>query len=59
MAVPVEIVISDDLPPGVHFNIDGRVATVVFEGAEPDPAVLEAIEARLNPHGLTILSHDG
>jgi hypothetical protein len=38
---------ADGLPPGVHLNADGRVATVVFEGAGPIPAVLAGLEARL------------
>jgi hypothetical protein len=27
---------ADDLPPGVHYNVDGRVASVVYEGPDPD-----------------------
>ena len=48
---------ADDLPPGVHFNVDGSVATVVFEGAEPDPVVLAGLHPRLGPWGLTITAH--
>jgi hypothetical protein len=51
-AVPVGCGMTDDLPHGVHFNVDGRVATAVFEGAGPDPAVLAGSEDRLAPSGL-------
>jgi hypothetical protein len=37
--------------PGVYFNADGGVATVVFAGREPDPAVLAPLEERLSPWG--------
>ena len=47
VAVPVGSGMADDLPPGVHLNADGRVATVVFAGTEPDPAVLAELAARL------------
>jgi hypothetical protein len=56
VAVPVVSGMADDLPPGVHFNADGRVATVVYEGREPDPAVLAGLEARLAQPGLVITS---
>ena len=45
---------TDDLPPGVRFNADGRVATVVFEGAGPNPAMVAPLEARLSRTGLLI-----
>jgi hypothetical protein len=45
---------ADDLPPGVHFNADGRVATVVYEGVGPDPGVMTALQARVVPTGLVI-----
>ncbi|HEX4610912.1 MAG TPA: hypothetical protein VH092_22165 [Urbifossiella sp.] len=32
VAVPVGCGMADDLPPGVHLNADGRVATVVTKG---------------------------
>jgi hypothetical protein len=54
VAVPVGCGMADDLPAGVHFNVDGRVATVVYDGPEPDPAVLAALNARLAPSGLAI-----
>ena len=57
VAVPVGSGIADGLPPGVHFNVDGSVATVVFEGAEPDPAVLAGLNARLAPSGLALTTH--
>jgi hypothetical protein len=57
VAVPVGSGMADDLPPGVHFNADGSVATVVFEGSEPDPAVLAGLHARLGPSGLVITAH--
>lgn len=47
VAVPVGGWTADDLPPDVHFGADGRVATVVFEGAGPDEAVVAALAARL------------
>jgi hypothetical protein len=50
---------ADDLPAGAHFNDDGRVATVVFEGTEADPAVLAGLEARLAGSGLLITSRPG
>jgi hypothetical protein len=56
VAVPVGSGLSDDLPPGVHFNVDGRVATVVFEGAGPEPTMLARLEARLVPWGMVITS---
>jgi hypothetical protein len=57
VAVPVGSGIAADLPPGVHFNVDGRVATVVFDGAEPDPEVLVGLEARLVVWGNVIQTH--
>ncbi len=36
---------------------DGRCATVVFEGPEPDLAIMEPLRARLAPWGSTIVSH--
>lgn len=54
VAVPVGSGMADDLPPGVHLNADGSVATVVFDGAEPDPAVMAGLEARLGRAGLAI-----
>jgi hypothetical protein len=48
---------ADDLPPGVHYNADGRAATVVYEGAEPDRAVLAALHARVVSTGLVVTSH--
>ncbi|MBN9522538.1 hypothetical protein J0H58_29120 [bacterium] len=39
VAVPVGCGTADGLPPGVHLNADGRVATVVFEGVGPDAAL--------------------
>ncbi|MBN9518857.1 hypothetical protein J0H58_10115 [bacterium] len=59
VAVPVGSGTADHLPPGVHLNADGRVATVVFEGARPGPAVLEELVARLTLHGLRVLSQVG
>ena len=56
VAVPVGCGMVDDLPPGVHFNADGRVATVVYEGAGPDPAVMAGLQVRLVPSGLAITS---
>ncbi|MBN9521182.1 hypothetical protein J0H58_22120 [bacterium] len=57
VAVPVGCGMADDLPPGVHFNADGRVATVVFEGAGPDAKVLAGLEARWVPSGLVVTTH--
>lgn len=48
---------ADDLSPGVHFNVDGRVATVVFEGARPDEAVVAGLEVRLGTSGLVATAH--
>ncbi|HEX4609710.1 MAG TPA: hypothetical protein VH092_16040 [Urbifossiella sp.] len=55
VAVPVGCGMADDLSPGVHYHADGRVATVVYEGA--DPAVLAALQARVAPSGLIITRH--
>ena len=44
VAVPVGCGMADDLTPGVHFAADGRVAMVVFEGAERDGAVMAGLE---------------
>jgi len=46
VAVPVGCGMTDDLPPGVHFTADGRVATVVFVGAGPDEGVMAGLAAR-------------
>lgn len=54
VAVPVGSGMADDLPPGVHFNADGRVATVVFEGAGPDEAVMVGLEAKFVAWGQVI-----
>jgi len=54
VAVPVVSGMADDLPRGVHFNADGRVATVVFEGAGSDEAVMAGLEARLVRWGMVI-----
>ena len=43
--------------PGVYYNSDGRVATLVFVGPEPDAAVLTSLEARLAPWGKVIVAH--
>jgi len=56
VAVPVGCGMSDGLPPGVHLNADGRVATVVFDGAAPDPAVMRGLEGRLVPWGLVVIA---
>ncbi|QDU21282.1 hypothetical protein [Urbifossiella limnaea] len=45
---------ADDLPPGVYFEDDGRVATVVFDGTGPDPAALAGLEARLTTSSVVI-----
>ncbi|QDU23769.1 hypothetical protein [Urbifossiella limnaea] len=47
---------ADDLPPGVHFNADGRVTTVVYDGDGPDPVVLAGLEDRLTPVGKLIIA---
>jgi len=57
VAVSVGCGMADDLPPGVHLNVDGRVATVVFEGAGPDGAVVAGLEARLITSGLVVTAH--
>jgi hypothetical protein len=57
VAVPVGSGMADDLPLGVHLNADGRVATVVFERAGPDEAVMAELEARLAPTGLVAITH--
>jgi hypothetical protein len=57
VAVPVGSGLAEDLPPGVHFNVDGSVATVVFDGPEPDPAVLAGLHARLDPSGPAVTAH--
>jgi hypothetical protein len=48
---------ADGLPPGVYFNVGVLVAAVVFEGSEPDPAVLAGLTARLGTSGLAITAH--
>jgi hypothetical protein len=35
----------------------GQLDTVVFEGAEPDPAVVAGLEERLAAAELTIIAH--
>jgi len=40
VADPVGSGMADDLPPCVHLTAGGWVATVVFEGAGPDEAVM-------------------
>ncbi|HYH63334.1 MAG TPA: hypothetical protein VD866_01410 [Urbifossiella sp.] len=57
VAVPVGSGMADGLPPGVYFNVNGRVATVVFEGAGPDEAVMAGLEARLVAWGKVIQTH--
>ena len=57
VAVPVGCGMADDLPPGVHFNADGRVATVVYEGKGPDAAVMAGLEVRLATTGLVVTTH--
>jgi len=57
VAVPVGSGKADDLPPGLYFNADGRVATVVFEGAGPDQAVVAGLEAQLATPGLVVGTH--
>jgi hypothetical protein len=57
VAVPVGSGMADGLPPGVHFNADGSVATVVFDGPVPDPAVMAELSARLASSGLAITAH--
>jgi hypothetical protein len=57
VGVPIQSSMADDLPPGIHLNAGGRVATVVFEGAGPDPAVLAGLEARLTSSGLVVTTH--
>ncbi|MBN9521432.1 hypothetical protein J0H58_23400 [bacterium] len=56
-ALPVGSGMADGLPPGLHFNANGRVATVVFEGAVPDPAVMAGLEVKLASSGLRITCH--
>jgi hypothetical protein len=57
VAVPVGSGMADDLPPGVHYTADGRVATVAFDGAGPDRTVMAELEARLSRSGLAITAH--
>jgi hypothetical protein len=57
VAVPVGCDMADGQGPGVYFNADGRVATVVFAGKEPDPAVFAGLKARLAPGGMSVVSH--
>jgi hypothetical protein len=56
VAVPVGSGMADDLPPGVHFNGDGRVATVVSEGMVPDPSVKASLGGRLSASGLLVIT---
>jgi hypothetical protein len=48
---------AEGRPPGVYYNADGRVATVVFAGPGPDRAMLGSLEARLAPWGMVIVNH--
>ena len=41
--------------PGVYYNVDGAVATLVHEGNQPDPKALDALQAQLAPDGLVII----
>ncbi|QDU23603.1 hypothetical protein [Urbifossiella limnaea] len=49
--------LDDEQPHGVHFNTDRSVATVMFDGPAPDPAVLARLKQRLGPSGLAITAH--
>lgn len=48
---------ADYDPLGVSLNADASVATYVYEGAVPDPAVLASLKTRLCPWGMTVVSH--
>jgi hypothetical protein len=48
---------ADDLPPGVHITAGGRVATVVFEGAGPDEAVMAELEGQLALARMGVSTH--
>ena len=48
---------ADGQPPGVYYNVDGKVATMVVDESGPDPAVLASLQARLPPWGLTLICH--
>ena len=41
--------------PGVYYNVDGTVATLVHEGDQPDPISLDALKTQLAPDGLAII----
>ncbi len=57
VAVPVGCGVADGRPAGVYFNAAGDCAEVVFEGMDPDPAILGPLMARLAPWGMSIVSH--
>jgi hypothetical protein len=59
VAMPVGGGMADGRPPGVYYNVDRKVATVVFDGLEVDPAVLAPLEARLAPWGMLITAYAG
>ncbi len=50
---------ADGRPPGVSLTPDGRSATVVFAGRQPDPAVLAPLQACLAPWGKTVVLSPG
>src|SRR3954464_8152818 len=54
-AAPADGETAHGRPPGVYFNADGRVATVVFAGDKPDEKVLARLQARMPKWGLTII----
>ena len=55
VAVPAGTEAAEGRPAGVYLT--GSHAEVVFDGPEPDPAVLADLQTRLSPHGLTVVSH--
>lgn len=50
---------AEGRPSGVFFNVDGAVATVVFDGPGVDASVRGKLEKRLAPWGKTIVCHPG
>ena len=53
--IPVGSKGADGRPPGAYQRQGSNVAAVVFEGDEPDPALLARIKPRISPHVITII----
>lgn len=48
--------IHSDCVPGLNYNAGGNCVTYLYEGDEPDPAIIESIEKRMVSWGRFIRS---